>query len=106
MAWFNWRRWLRSTSQSRPRVPHSRTSRRLLVEQLESRLAPATFIWTGAASTSWATGANWQGGIAPPSASGPLDDLVFPSTATRFSAINDILGATFNSITLSGSNYT
>ena len=61
MVWFNWRRWLGRSTPARKRNPHRKTAKRLQVEQLESRLAPATFIWSGAgANSNWSTGANWQ----------------------------------------------
>src|ERR1700720_2011402 len=80
MVWFNWRRWLGSATRSRKRNnPHRTTTKRLEVEQLEARLAPATFIWTGAGGNSfWSTGANWQGGVAPTGSAASLDNLVFP----------------------------
>ena len=40
MAWFNWRRWLRSRLRPRRGAPATR-HRRMEVELLESRLAPA-----------------------------------------------------------------
>src|SRR6516162_8010011 len=55
--------------------------RRLSLEQLESRLTPTTFIWTGGggANTAWSDGANWSGGSAPTGLAANLEDLVFPN---------------------------
>ena len=79
MAPFTWSRWLRS--KFRPRVTsYRKPDRRPAVEPLETRLAPATFTWTGGGQdTKWSTNANWSGGVAP-SASDILDDLhtLFP----------------------------
>ena len=55
-----------------------------MIEILESRVVPATLIWTGAASGLWSNAANWLGGAAP--AAG--DTLVF-SGATNFTVNND-----------------
>jgi autotransporter-associated beta strand protein len=78
------------------------------LEVLESRLAPATFNWTGAGSNSnWSTGANWSGGVAPTGSAAALDDLVFSASASNKTAVNDFTSVpTFNSITIAGSNYT
>src|SRR5436190_10339753 len=84
MVWFNWRRWLGRSTPVRKRNPHRKTAKRLQVEQLESRLAPATFIWSGAGGNSnWSSGANWQGGLAPSGSAATLDNLVFPAGASR-----------------------
>jgi autotransporter-associated beta strand protein len=57
--------------------------------------------WTGAAgNNNWTNPANWQEGIAPDGG----DDLVFPDGAVTFTPFNDFAtGATFHSITFSGS---
>jgi autotransporter-associated beta strand protein len=109
MAPFSWSRWLRSFV--RPSVKAYRRPRRfrpLLVESLETRLAPATFVWTGAGSDNhWSTPANWAGGVAP---TGNLDDLVFPALGVKgnVTTVDDIAGtglgnATFNSISIAAS---
>jgi autotransporter-associated beta strand protein len=82
----------------------------LRLELLEDRLAPATFIWTGAASDpNWSTGLNWSGGTAPRGLGG--EDLVFPSGSQNFNSVNNLVSTgvvtpTFNSITISGNTYT
>jgi autotransporter-associated beta strand protein len=81
------------------------------VEPLETRLAPATFTWTGAAGkdTSWSNGANWSGGVAPSTSDSPLDDIVFPGgtpAPTTFTPNDNIAGLVVNSLTISGSGYT
>src|SRR5438105_3046572 len=70
-----------------------------LIERLESRLAPATGIWTGASPTSqnWTDPNNW-GGTAP----NANDDLVFPATlaaGASFLTNNDFVdGTVFHSL--------
>ncbi len=77
----------------------------LRFEQLEDRLAPATFTWTGASSgaganANWSNPGNWQGGVAP---SGAVIDLVFPAGAQRPANFNDLAtGTGINRITVQG----
>jgi autotransporter-associated beta strand protein len=105
MRFFNWPRWLRSFLRARPQtVRRPKPGRRPLLEELEARLAPATFTWTGGgANTNWSTPANWSGGVAP---AGAGDDLVFPTTSASSKSVNDLSNAVLNSITLSGGGYT
>jgi len=65
--------------------------------------AAATKTWTGGGGdANWQTGANW-GGTAPVA----NDDLVFPTSALQLSNTNNFpAGTAFNSITISGANYT
>jgi hypothetical protein len=97
---------LRQLLQSALSMRPSKSSRRLGLEALEGRLAPATDVWTGlGADAHWSTAANWSLHKAP--AAG--DDLVFPSgvPAGRLATTNDLAAGTqFNSITLSGTGYT
>ena len=101
---FSWARWLRCLFGGRVK-PHrnARPMRRgLQLEHLETRLAPA-FIWSGAAGTgNWSSPNNWTGSQAP---TGNGDDLVFPAGITVLNTSNDLVSATFNSITISGSGY-
>src|SRR5207244_147798 len=103
---FSWFRWLRSLF--RPQVKAIRKwRRRLTVEPLESRLAPATFQWNGLGGNGfWSNGGNWVGGTAPSGSSATLDSLVFPSGVATTGTFNNINNATFNSVTISGNNYT
>lgn len=102
-----WARALRSLFAPRTRTL---TRRGPILEHLESRLAPATFIWTGgagAANTTISTGANWQGGVAPSGLPDAGDDLVFPASATQRTVNNDLpqsgnIPATFKSISIIG----
>src|SRR5262249_41793193 len=107
-------RWLRSLL--RPALMPIRKLRRrtrLRLEPLESRLAPATFTWTGQdGNGSWADRNNWLSNRvhAAPTGQG-TDDLVFPAGVTSTNPHNDITIAggglpIFNSITISGNNYT
>jgi autotransporter-associated beta strand protein len=115
MAFFSWSRWLRSLTRPQVRpLQKQRQATRLLVEQLEHRLAPSatTFVWTGAANTPfWNNGANWLGGVAPTGTGN--EDLVFGNSgATNLNTNNNIatpVGLSmprFNSITFAFSNYT
>ncbi len=82
---------------------HRVLSRRLQLESLEDRLAPATHTWTGAVSNLWSNNGNWTGG-APTTDS--LADLVFPTGVANLTNINDITNLLINSITYTGSGYT
>src|SRR5262245_14106554 len=111
MLFFGWRSWLKrlsTTFKPRKRRPRRSTYRRLQAEELEPRLAPAgTSIWTGAGpDAKWSTGANWLGGSAP-TGSGS-EDLVFGGNAAAGlrNTTNDLVGAAFNSISISATNYT
>jgi len=76
----------------------------LRVEELEARTVPASLTWTGAGgNTNWSNPGNW-GGVVPQDG----DSLSFPAglQANVRTANNDFIGATFNSITISDSNYT
>jgi autotransporter-associated beta strand protein len=101
---FSWARWLRCLFGGRVK-PHRNarpTRRGLQLEHLETRLAPAS-IWSGAAGTgNWSSPANWTNNQAP---TGNGDDLVFPAGITVLNTSNDLVNATFNSITISGSGY-
>ena len=62
----------------------------------------ATRTWDGCgASNNWGTPANWEGDVAPVAG----DDLVFPPTALQFSTNNNLF-VSFNSIKITGGNYT
>lgn len=76
---------------------------RLGLETLESRLAPATSIWSGALDALWSNNGNWD----VPPANG--SDLVFPAGAANLSNTNDLQGEgsqMIGSITISGGGYT
>jgi autotransporter-associated beta strand protein len=103
---FTW--WLRSLFRSPSKTYIKKRSRRILnLEQLESRLAPATFTWTGAGGNNlWSTPGNWAGNTAPLSTS-TADNLVFngsPALALR-STNDDIANVNVGAITISGSGY-
>jgi autotransporter-associated beta strand protein len=71
------------------------------VEPLEERLAPATFVWTGAGDgLNWANAPNWSGGVAP---TGANDDLVFPDSNASHNTTNNLVGSpSFRNITVAG----
>lgn len=61
----------------------------------------AVRVWDGSHSGYWSNPQNWSGNVAP--AAG--DDLVFPAGAANLTNTNDLTSLTFNSITVTGSNY-
>ena len=72
---------------------------------LAPRGAAQTFTWTGGSGNSrWTSGNNWSGGVAPTGVG--AENLVFPTGAAHLSNNNTFNGASFNSITISGSGYT
>ena len=74
--------------------------RRLPLELLEMRLAPAMSIWSGAVDNLWSTDGNWD---TPPVAG---NDLVFPVGASFQSNTNDLDPDTsFNSLTIDSGGY-
>jgi autotransporter-associated beta strand protein len=76
----------RRDHRSSARFPPSRP---LTLEQLETRLTPATHVWSGAASTLWSNAANWSAGGSP--AGDASADLVYPASgATRFTSKDDL----------------
>jgi autotransporter-associated beta strand protein len=110
MAPFSWSRWLRSLfRQPSVRPFRKRRPRLLALEQLEHRLAPATYTWTGGGTTPfWSDPRNWQvnGHPGTPVIDGSAD-LVFPGGETQIgNGINNLATgtggpATFNSLSFS-----
>src|SRR5437763_6782354 len=100
-----WRQWLKRLSSSsrisrdkRRRKPR----RKLHLETLETRLAPAIRTWTGTISNLWSDQGNWQNNKAPNSG----DDLIFPANTQHQNTFNDFADNTnFHSITFSGGGY-
>ena len=118
MFFFNLLRWVKSL-RSRLRTKGSPIMKkpriRLLAEQLETRLAPATFTWSGAdiallgpTFNNWSDGNNWVGGNKPTTINGAAPDLVFDTTAAvgLRNTTDDMAGLVVNSITISASGYT
>ena len=64
-----------------------------------------TCTWTGLLSSDWSTGGNWtgcdNGGIPEPG-----DSLVFPDSPSNKLSNNNLSGAAYEDITISGSGYT
>src|SRR5262249_37451521 len=78
----------------------------LKVERLESRMVLSQVTWTGADAANnkmWSDANNWQGSTVPAA----TDDLNFPTvTGAKLTSTNDLVaGTSFNSLTISGSNY-
>src|SRR5436309_2128596 len=72
-------------------------SYRLRLEDLEARLAPAMFTWSGlGGDANFTTNNNWGPGNSHPTGL-PTDDLVFPAGPSQLSPNNNLVGATFNS---------
>src|SRR5438552_499083 len=76
-------------SRRGPRRPlANRFFRWLRVEQLEDRLAPATFQWVGGAGPlNWAVAANWTGGPAGAFPNAPGDIAQFTGTYATAQAV-------------------
>src|SRR5262249_45268304 len=90
----------------RPAAPRRRPAasrpRRLILESLEDRWAPAVVTWTGAASNSLGpTLATWAGGVVPADA----DQVVFPAGAGHQSNVNDLVNLSLHSIWFQGGGY-
>src|SRR5438445_9299797 len=88
MASSPWTRWLRSFFRPLPKRARQ-PGRRPQLEPLESREAPATYIWTGAGTNQrWSTPGNWINSTtglnqAPTGVAAALEDLVFDNRATQ-----------------------
>ncbi len=106
MAFFSWSRWLRSLLRPQTK-PIQRRRTHLRLEELETRLAPAQFVWNGAAGDGkWGTGGpggNWSGGPAPAATDVGPDDLVFQQGFGTTTLTNNLPGLKINSITFSSS---
>jgi fibronectin-binding autotransporter adhesin len=99
-------RWLRSLLGPRGKTFVKKSLRPLSLETLEDRITPSTFTWTGAGTdANWSTAANWAGNSAPTGSALTLDNLVFGPGAKSLISNDDLLAATFNSISFTSSNY-
>src|SRR5437879_1753703 len=94
--YFSWTRWLKSWFDKPKKGKTFVKGPRLRLEELETRLAPATYIWDGGGGGNWSSGANWVGNAAPTGSTTTMDDLVFPPGVTQVNTSNDMVGATFN----------
>ena len=116
MVSFNLVRWLKNWFRGRvTTIVKKRPRFRLRMEELETRLAPATFIWTGASGVdnNWSTATNWLGGVAPSASaatSAGLIDLTFDNRgAAHPISNNNLSGLNLDSITIApttGAAYT
>ncbi len=114
---FNFLGWLKSLTRRRRQPILKKTPRRLRlnVEELENRLAPAAFTWTGAnhaVDTNWSDRLNWVNtatGLVPtvaPAAGAPVQ-LTFQSAGTSsFLANDDIAGLDVNQLTIASGTFT
>src|SRR5487761_2558373 len=90
------------STRRRERIRSRDTARRarLWMETLESRLAPASSVWSGATSALWSVGTNWS---TPPATA---SDLSFPAVATNTTNTNDLTTPnSFGNLSLSGGGY-
>ena len=107
-----------SPSSSKSRYARLRARRKVELkpqcEQLEIKIAPATFTWTGAAlapfTTLWSQPDNWTHDTGTKQVpSSPGDNIVFPALGSGSKpSTNDLTikdGDVFNSITIQGSGY-
>ncbi len=104
---FSWSGWLKSLFAPRVRtvvgawyLPK--------IEQLENRITPTTYTWTGLGGDgNWGTAGNWDMGVP---VSSPTTALIFPTTASVNTAnnIGPTAGVPFTvgSITVTGAGYT
>lgn len=103
---FNLVRWVRSLRRSRIKTIQKTPRIRLRLEELESRLAPATFTWIGASGSSWSTAANWQEGFAPKATDTTPANLVFgPLGAGNLNPVNNISNLTVGKIDILANGY-
>src|SRR5438128_1305679 len=97
-------RFMKKHNQAAQPLPFLKQAfRALLVEELESRIVPATRIWDGGgASALWSNPQNWAGDVAPQ----PEDNLLFPAGAARLTNFDDFAAGTrFRSITIADPGY-
>jgi autotransporter-associated beta strand protein len=86
-------RFIRSRGGRNRRPVRLARSRPLILEQLETRLTPATHVWSGATSTLWSVNGNWSSGGSPAGDSSP--DLIFPASGvTRYTSKDDLAAST------------
>ncbi|MFO0844788.1 MAG: autotransporter-associated beta strand repeat-containing protein [Gemmataceae bacterium] len=103
-----WSRWLRNYLSQQPTSTARRPkARRLRLEDLEDRLAPADVRWVGGDATNlWSKPANWANQLNQPTVPSTGDNLVFPGGVAKLTSQNDIEGLEVNSIVFDGSGYT
>jgi len=96
----------RAKAKARPGGPFFRPN----FEHLEDRIAPATYLWTGAGPNAfWNDASNWtlNGAAAVPVTNGTAD-LLFPGGAAQITTSNNNFAAasSFHSLTIDAANYT
>jgi autotransporter-associated beta strand protein len=100
-----WGRWVSRLFRERRRGRGLVAARRLAIETLEDRLAPATISWTGGGTNdNWANPDNWNLDRAPVGG----DDLIFGTLApaNERTTVDNLNGLpVFNSITIAASGY-
>src|SRR2546430_987569 len=94
----------RASGRRRPTLP-GKLPRRLQLEFLEERLAPALHIWTGAIDNLWSKPGNWGFLQGAPTPGDLTQELRFPAGAQHSSNLNDIQNLTVQTIVLSGTGY-
>ncbi len=108
-------RQLSSTNLSRRLMARQRSKQRIrlnpYLEDLEARIAPAIFTWTGLGTTNnWSDSGNWSRTGTPvnPVPTSTSDEIIFPVGAARKTNVNNLSsdGARFKSIAINDSGYT
>jgi autotransporter-associated beta strand protein len=93
-----------SRSRTLRRAIRTDASTSLQLERLEDRFAPAIIVWnqTAAGTFSFATGSNWQGGVAP----GPNDVASFTNNIAANETINLASAVTLKEIVIGDADNT
>ena len=80
----------------------------LRIENLEDRVTPATFTWTGLTSSDWNVVTNWQGSNKPTGNAAAVENLVFPVTGLNqaITNFNNAVDGSYDSIKFTGGTYT
>ena len=93
-------------SRSSRRLPRRKLELTPQCEQLEIKIAPATFTWTGASSPQWSNAGNWlENGASTTNVPGSSDAVVFGAEASNLTNVNDISGEQVQSINIQATGY-
>ena len=97
--------WLRSLLGRKKNPLRKNKIPRHRVEELETRLTPASHTWTGAISGSWSDAGNWDAVNGAPTAA-VSGVVLFFGSATTLSMVDDIVGLNVDALNFSASGYT
>src|ERR1051325_5781852 len=103
MSYFNFARWVKSLFYPRGKTHRKKSFYRLSLEELEARVTPVLYTWTGLSGidNNWSTATNWSINLAPQPTAVPVE-LDFPSNASVFTANNDINNLIVDQLTIEG----